>query len=524
MAWYDTGTVSVTNGSTTVTGSGTNFVSGAQVGEAFYGPDDNLYEIEAIVSATELTLADQYLGSSQTGQDYKIVPTQSLVADLAGQVTTLINDFQTVADEAGEGKFDDGSAASPGITFTQDQDTGFYRKGANNFGVSVGGSEVGEFTSSGMSGTFSSITGTAVTQSPEDDTEGRVLVQRANGGAWGLGGLLAPIQDDFQATDQRAGFRRTQSATTNIDQRPAGTSFGTEITWRYDSKDFRRIWGNVLDDDLYHQRYRETEGGFQPWRKFYDTGNVGDTAALEGMDQGVATTDSPEFAGLTVDGAITGTAVTQSPEDDTEGRLPVVRSDGGIFGVGGVDAPEQSDFLATDKRAGFSRTTNTTPNIDQRPALVGTPFGTEISWRYGSSAFRRIWGTTVSDDLYHQRYRGVEGGFQPWRKFYDTGNVLGTIANGALIESGNNANGSYVKYADGTIICSHKLSVDNATNTRWTFPTPFTNVPHVTGTLNASGPHFVSVSNISVSEVIVRAWDDTSTRVTGNVEIVAIGE
>ena len=85
MAWYDTGTVSVTNGSTTVTGAGTNFVAGVQVGEGFSGPDGRIYEIQAVVSATSLTLADAYLGSTQTGQDYKIVPTQSLVATLASQ-------------------------------------------------------------------------------------------------------------------------------------------------------------------------------------------------------------------------------------------------------------------------------------------------------------------------------------------------------------------------------------------------------------------------------------------------------
>ena len=62
MAWYDTGTVSVTNGSTTVTGSGTNFIAGAQVGEGFASSDGRLYEIQAIVSATSLTLADPYLG------------------------------------------------------------------------------------------------------------------------------------------------------------------------------------------------------------------------------------------------------------------------------------------------------------------------------------------------------------------------------------------------------------------------------------------------------------------------------
>jgi hypothetical protein len=164
MAWYDTGTVSVTNGSATVTGSGTNFIAGAQVGEGFASSDGRLYEIQAIVSATSLTLADPYLGSTQTGQDYKIVPTQSLVANLASQVSTLISDFQSVADEAGEGKFDDGSAASAGITFTLDQNTGFFRPADNQIGFSTAGVQRALLSStaltlnvpfSGTTGTFS---------------------------------------------------------------------------------------------------------------------------------------------------------------------------------------------------------------------------------------------------------------------------------------------------------------------------------------------------------------------------------
>ena len=173
MAWYDTGTVSVTNGSTTVTGAGTNFVAGVQVGEGFSGPDGRIYEIQAVVSATSLTLADPYLSSTQTGQDYKIVPTQSLVANLASQVSTLISDFQGVVDEAGAGKFDDGTAASAGITFLQDQDTGFFRPAANQIGMTTAGVQRALLTSTGLnstvigattpaSGTFTTLTGTAV--------------------------------------------------------------------------------------------------------------------------------------------------------------------------------------------------------------------------------------------------------------------------------------------------------------------------------------------------------------------------
>jgi len=150
MAWYDTGTVAVTNGSTTVTGSGTNFSLGAQIGEGFLAPDDKLYEIANITSATVIVLADSYLGSTEAGQAYKIVPTQSLVANLAGQVTSLISDYATVKDGAGAGKFNSGTASNPSLTFEQDQDSGLFRKGPNELGVAVGGVEKVAVKSTGI--------------------------------------------------------------------------------------------------------------------------------------------------------------------------------------------------------------------------------------------------------------------------------------------------------------------------------------------------------------------------------------
>jgi len=153
MAWYKTGTVSVTNNSATVTGSGTNFVSGAQEGFGFQGPNGLVYEITAINSSTSLTITPVYGGSTASGQAYAIVPTQGLTAALASDVTDLITDYQTVADNAGAGKFGDGSAASPGIRFVNDQDTGFFKDTANEIAVSVGGTKVGEFTSTGIDGT-----------------------------------------------------------------------------------------------------------------------------------------------------------------------------------------------------------------------------------------------------------------------------------------------------------------------------------------------------------------------------------
>jgi hypothetical protein len=149
MAWYDVGTVSVTNGSTTVTGSGTDFISGVQVGEGLYIGGD-LYEIGVINSSTQLTLSDAYLGSTATGQAYKIIPTQSLVADLSSGVADLISDFADVRDYAGNGKFNDGTQASPAITFTQDQNNGLYRIGSDNWGMSAGGQLVADVSTNGV--------------------------------------------------------------------------------------------------------------------------------------------------------------------------------------------------------------------------------------------------------------------------------------------------------------------------------------------------------------------------------------
>jgi hypothetical protein len=56
-------------------------------------------------------------------------------------------------------------------------------------------------------------------------------------------------------------------------------------------------------------------------------------------------------------------------------------------------------------------------------------------------------------------------------EMYNQGNILGTVSQsggvptGAIIESGSNANGEYVKWADGTMMC---FSPDLVGNGTWT--------------------------------------------------------
>lgn len=70
------------------------------------------------------------------------------------------------------------------------------------------------------------------------------------------------------------------------------------------------------------------------------------------------------------------------------------------------------------------------------------------------------------------------------RKIYDTGNILGTVTQsadvptGSIIQRGSNAQGEFVRFADGTQICYHNLGslphvADTSKLTTWTFPAAF---------------------------------------------------
>ncbi|USU06284.1 hypothetical protein NF699_06385 [Sphingomonadaceae bacterium OTU29LAMAA1] len=139
MAWYRNGTVAVTNGSATVIGAGTDFVSNVKIGEIFIGPDRGSYEVAAIVSATQLTLAEPYQGPGGGGQSYKIAPTASFARDLALAFSGFKNTYGGMLDTVGLGMFGDGTVAAPGIRFTADQDTGMRRSNSNVVALTTGG-------------------------------------------------------------------------------------------------------------------------------------------------------------------------------------------------------------------------------------------------------------------------------------------------------------------------------------------------------------------------------------------------
>lgn len=91
MPWYRTGTVAITAGQTTVTGTGTNFSANCRVGDAFLGPDGNWYEVTNIASATVLSILPAYKGATVAGGTYAIAPVQGYTKTLADKFNDIAN-------------------------------------------------------------------------------------------------------------------------------------------------------------------------------------------------------------------------------------------------------------------------------------------------------------------------------------------------------------------------------------------------------------------------------------------------
>ncbi|KFG90721.1 Peptidase S74 [Sphingobium herbicidovorans NBRC 16415] len=141
MPWYNTGTVAVTNNSPTVTGSGTGWVGNVDAGQAFVGPNGIPYEILSVNSATSITLRTNYVGTTASGQAYRIMPVQGYLRDLATQAAALVLSFATVRDGVGQGIFPGGSVGTPAFRFSGDEDTGIYRAGTDAMALVTGGVE-----------------------------------------------------------------------------------------------------------------------------------------------------------------------------------------------------------------------------------------------------------------------------------------------------------------------------------------------------------------------------------------------
>lgn len=394
MAWYRTGTVAVTNGSATVTGTSTQWVSAAKTGDAIHLPDGRIYEILTINSNTSITLATNYLGTTASGQGYAIQPTRGVVQNVYDLLVSYMSSLSAQQDGPLSGRFGDGTVSAPGITFLSDQDTGLYRPSANQLAAATSGVMRWLLTTTGFTLNLP-MNGTAVTQSSVDTTAGRLLKV----GDFGVGGI-PPLIGNAGVTDNTIAVGLyCYDSTNGSTGGPTGTTFGF-------------IW-----------HMRRTAGGGEQQIAFIEAGSLG----------------------------------------------------------------------------------------------------------YASAAL-------------HYRSRGG-GAWGPWKKIYDTSNVVGTVSqsggtpSGAIIERGSNANGEYVRFADGTQICTASLTVNASITTAhlggfrntgqtWTFPAVFAAAPRVTGApnnINSFAVFTTSVTSTTACSVFHSSVASQATAADLIASVTAIG-
>ena len=189
----------------------------------------------------------------------------------------------------------------------------------------------------------------------------------------------------------------------------------------------------------------------QPWA----TAATADIALanLGGSAPGTAVFKGDAAAGRTALGL--GNAATRavqtSPTDTTAGALMAV----GAFGLGGANAGIANTDLNALSKTGFYMGEN----------IVNAPLAS-AGWFYvlhqehggsGYSSQIAIDLTSLTPKTYQRQKTG--GAWSTWYEMFHTGNILGPVYQsagvpiGAIIERGSNANGEYVRFADGTQIC-----------------------------------------------------------------------
>lgn len=210
--------------------------------------------------------------------------------------------------------------------------------------------------------------------------------------------------------------------------------------------------------------------------------------------------------------------------DNTAGRMLTT----GSANILGFAVTTSFDDLLGSR---FFRTNAGVPPVLGTTICGGVSFGVtgaieqQIAARLGRIFFRSKGDTTGAD----------------WSELYHQGSVVGTVSQtagkptGAIIERGSNANGEYVKFADGTMICTHGYAaaltmtaygtggIYKGTFT-WTFPATFSGAPAMSGTGVDQGTHgFVGGSPGSGTSMAVAYYSTSSSVTSSNIKLTAIG-
>ena len=112
---------------------------------------------------------------------------------------------------------------------------------------------------------------------------------------------------------------------------------------------------------------------------------------------------------------------------------------------------------------------------------------------------------------------------------YGPGTLLGVVSEsagqptGAVIEQGSDANGSYIRWADGSQICRTSASASAGGSSSWSFPASFAAAPQVLVSVSSTDPRFASHTGATAAAVSFDAWDTAGLRVALSCDLIALG-
>lgn len=244
MVWQRAGTVSVQNGSTTVTGAGVDFAASSRVGDSFVGPDGATYEVANVASATVISILPAYKGATVSGAAYAIMPVQGYDKMLSDAFNNLNNQFGP-------------KLAALGTTGNYDV-----------LPVTKGGTGGAGAASARVGLGLGSAATESVVTSPTDNVSGRLLTV----GYMGVGG--AGVADVSANSVKQGGFYRTY----NDPSSPDLTTFCGIHGQRDSGRSFDIMFGD--SGNRMYFRTSTSSGTYRSWELIYHTGNT--TKAADG--------------------------------------------------------------------------------------------------------------------------------------------------------------------------------------------------------------------------------------------------
>lgn len=219
----------------------------------------------------------------------------------------------------------------------------------------------------------------------------------------------------------------------------------------------------------------------------------------------------------------TGRPVTQSAVDTTAGRLLKV----GDFGLG--TSRVISDFTAAIEPGFYHYSEVSAVGAPGASAFFGYALVTKSSGG-GNFAIASRGSTNPNNQRVWFGSRAAETGAFTWVEMISHWRIIGTVSQvaglptGALIEAGSNANGEYVRFADGTQKCWRTLTASSGAGSVWTFPAAFSAAPVVTGSAVAAvSSALVLDAAPGTTAVTVSARDKTDARRADVLHLTAIG-